>query len=82
LNSLAPRGFFGSFGTTTGAPQPVAVSKLQKNGSLYFTRPTLITYTDFTKDLRHSAGEVFKMFGQGVLKININQLYALNDIVK
>lgn len=56
LNSLAPRGFFGSFSTTTGAPQPVAVSTLQKNGSLYFTRPTLVPYTDSKKDLRHSAG--------------------------
>ena len=68
----------------TGPPPepPVAASTLQKNGSLYFTRPTLVTYTASTEDLRHSAGEVFKLFAQGVLKITINQRYALTDIAK
>ena len=31
LNSLAPRGFFVSFGTTTGAPPPVEAGTLQKS---------------------------------------------------
>jgi len=82
LNSLAPRGYFVSFGTTTGAPPPVAASSLQKMGSLYFTRPTLVTYTASTEDLRNSAAAVFDMFAKGVLKININQRYALDDVAK
>jgi NADPH2:quinone reductase len=43
LDCLAPRGFFVSFGATTGAPPPVEAGVLQKRGSLYFTRPTLVT---------------------------------------
>jgi NADPH:quinone reductase len=82
LASLAPRGFFVSFGTTTGAPPPVAASTLQKNGSLYFTRPTLVTYTASTEDLRMSAAAVFEMFRLGALKISINQRYPLADIAK
>ena len=82
LNSLAPRGYFVSFGTTTGAPPPVAASTLQKMGSLYFTRPTLVTYTASTEDLRHSAAAVFDMFAKGALTININQRYALDDVAK
>jgi NADPH2:quinone reductase len=82
LNSLAPRGYFVSFGTTTGAPAPVAASTLQKMGSLYFTRPTLVTYTASTEDLRHSASTVFNMFAKGALKITINQRYALEDVAK
>ena len=82
LNSLAPRGFFVSFGTTTGAPPPVASTTLQKMGSLYFTRPTLVTYTASTDDLRNSAAAVFEMFAKGALKININQRYALADVAK
>ena len=82
LHSLAPRGYFVSFGTTTGAPEPVAASTLQKMGSLYFTRPTLVTYTASTEDLRNSAAAVFDMFAKGVLKININQRYALDDVAK
>ncbi len=82
LNSLAPRGYFVSFGTTTGAPPPMPASTLQKMGSLYFTRPTLVTYTASTEDLRHSAAAVFDMFAKGALKISINQRYALDDVAK
>jgi NADPH2:quinone reductase len=82
LNSLAPRGYFVSFGTTTGAPPPVPASTLQKMGSLYFTRPTLVTYTASTEDLRKSAAAVFDLFAKGALKININQRYALADVAK
>ena len=82
LNSLAPRGYFVSFGTTTGAPPPVPASTLQKMGSLYFTRPTLVTYTASNEDLRHSAQAVFDLFAKGVLKITINQRFALQDIAK
>lgn len=82
LASLGPRGCFVSFGTTTGAPPPVAASTLQKNGSLYFTRPTLVTYTASTEDLRMSAAAVFEMFRAGALKVSINQRYALADIAQ
>lgn len=82
LHSLAPRGFFVSFGTTTGAPPPVAAATLQKMGSLYFTRPTLVTYTASTEELRASAAAVFDLFAQGVLKVSINQRYALTDIAR
>ena len=82
LNSLAPRGYFVSFGTTTGAPPPMPASTLQKMGSLYFTRPTLVTYTASTEDLRPSAAAVFDLFAKGVLKISINQRYALADVAK
>ncbi|MEY3793731.1 MAG: hypothetical protein RLZZ521_1059, partial [Pseudomonadota bacterium] len=50
--------------------------------SLYFTRPTLVTYTASTEELRHSAQAVFDMFAKGALKITIKQRYALQDIAK
>ena len=82
LNSLAPRGFFVSFGTTTGAPPPILAGTLQKMGSLYFTRPTLVTYTAKNDDLRASSQTVFELLGKGVLAVSINQRYALADIAK
>ncbi len=82
LNSLAPRGFFVSFGTTTGAPPPILAGTLQKMGSLYFTRPTLVTYTAKNGELRASAAAVFDLFKKGVIKVSINQRYALADIAK
>jgi NADPH2:quinone reductase len=82
LNSLAPRGYFVSFGTTTGAPPPVAASTLQKMGSLYFTRPTLVTYTASSQELQDSAAAVFGVFQRGALKISINQRYKLDEIAR
>ena len=82
LNSLAPRGYFVSFGTTTGAPPPVVAGTLQKMGSLYFTRPTLVTYTASTEDLRNSAVAVFDMFKRGALKVSIKQRYKMQDVAQ
>ena len=82
LASLALRGLFVSFGTTTGAPPPVAAATLQKMGSLYFTRPTLVTYTAATEDLRASAAAVFDLRSRGLLDVSINQRYALADAAR
>lgn len=82
LKSLAPRGFFVSFGTTTGAPPPVEAATLQKNGSLYFTRPTLATYVAKRDDLVMSANAVFDMVRKGAVKIHIGQRYRLADAAK
>jgi NADPH:quinone reductase len=82
LNSLAPRGFFVSFGTTTGAPPPIQAGVLQKMGSLYFTRPTLVTYTATNEQLRASSAAVFDLLLKGVLKVSINQRYTLDDIAR
>jgi NADPH2:quinone reductase len=82
LNSLAPRGFFVSFGTTTGVPPAVEAPLLQKMGSLYFTRPTLVTYTATRAELEASANAVFDLLARGVLKLSINQRYPLADAAR
>jgi NADPH2:quinone reductase len=79
IKCLAPRGFFVSFGTTTGAPPPVEASLLQKSGSLYFTRPTLVTYCSARPDMLASSGKVFELHRAGKLKSNIGKRYALGD---
>jgi NADPH2:quinone reductase len=55
---------------------------LQKLGSLYFTRPTLMTYTADTQEMRQSAQMVFDRLKRGVLKLTINQRYPLKDVVQ
>jgi len=81
LNSLAPRGYFISFGATTGEAPAVAPSTLQHAGSLYFCRPTLANYVATREDLVHSANAVFELIKSGALKISIGQKRALSDIV-
>jgi NADPH2:quinone reductase len=82
LKSLAPRGFFVSFGTTTGAPPPVEAGVLQKMGSLYFTRPTLVTYTASREDLVASSNAVFDLIKRGVIKVPISARYPLAEAAK
>ncbi|MFZ2737553.1 MAG: quinone oxidoreductase [Burkholderiaceae bacterium] len=82
LHALAPRGMLVSFGTTTGVPPAVEAPTLQKMGSLYFTRPTLVTYTAQSEELQASAKAVFDLILQGVLTVSIQQRYALNDIAQ
>ncbi|RAI43460.1 quinone oxidoreductase [Rhodoplanes roseus] len=79
IKSLAPRGVFVSFGTTTGAPPPVEAALLQKSGSLYFTRPTLATYCSARPDMLASATKLFDLVRAGAIKPSIGQRYALSD---
>jgi NADPH:quinone reductase len=82
IKSLKPRGFFVSFGTTTGAPPPVEAGLLQKHGSLYFTRPTLVTYTAFREELVASATAVFSMLKQGAVKMHVGARYPLDEAAR
>jgi len=81
IESLAVRGYFMSFGATTGEAPPVPASLLQHKGSLYFCRPTLANYVDTREGLELSAGRVFDLVRAGVLKVNISQRRPLSEIV-
>ncbi len=67
-----------SFGNASGAVPPVNLGILSQKGSLYVTRPTLMTYTAAREDLLESAGALFDAVGKG-LKIEINQTYPLSE---
>lgn len=79
LASLAPRGYFVSFGATTGVTPPIEGATLLRGGSLFFTRPTLATYITSRNDLVNSAQAVFSLISSGVIKIKIGQRFALKD---
>lgn len=82
LKSLSPRGFFVSFGSITGEAPAVAPSTLQKAGSIYFTRPTLVTYAASREELDMSANAVFHHIQNGVLDVHVNQRYPFDQVVK
>ena len=50
-----------------------------RKGSLFLTRPTLVTYTASREDLLTAAGELFEVVGSGAVKIAINQTYPLRE---
>ncbi len=82
LDCLSPRGLMVSFGNASGAVGPVDLGILSAKGSLYVTRPTLMSYTATRKELLGSANALFKMVASGKVKIRINQKYKLDDVVQ
>ncbi len=82
LDCLGARGYFISFGTTGGPMPAVDPPILQKRDSLYFTRPTVATYTAKREDLVMSANSVFEMIRSSGIVVNIGQQYALDDAVQ
>jgi len=79
LDCLAPLGLMVSYGSASGAVPPFDILILSRKGSLYVTRPTLMTYTAKREDLLKSAAELFSVVKKGAVKITINQTYALRD---
>ncbi|MDP5063295.1 MAG: quinone oxidoreductase [Haliea sp.] len=82
LASLQARGMLVSFGNASGKPAPLDLQTLASLGSLYVTRPTLLTYTATTDELRASSAAVFERVLSGVLRVNIGQRYPLAEVAR
>jgi len=79
LDSLAALGMLVSFGNASGPVAPFEPGILAAKGSLYFTRPTLMTYTAKREDLVAAAEELFDVVASGAVKIEVNQTYPLAE---
>lgn len=79
LASLQPRGMLVLFGQSSGPVPPFELSRLSTGGSLYVTRPTLMTYTATRADLVASANAVFEVVASGAVKIEVHQTFALSE---
>jgi len=80
LDCLRPRGLMVSFGNASGAPPPLDLQVLANKGSLFITRPTMVTYTATTEELQQSSADLFARVLSGAVRIEINQRYALADV--
>lgn len=79
LDCLQPRGLMVSFGNASGAPEPLDLQLLAQKGSLFITRPTMLSYTATTEELRQSSNDLFARIESGDVKVEIHQRYALAD---
>src|SRR5690242_18356244 len=81
LDCLAPLGMMVTFGNASGPVPPFEPVILSQKGSLFLTRPSLVHYTAKRSDLLAAAGELFEVVQKGVVKISVNQTFALKDAV-
>ena len=79
LDCLRPLGMMVSYGNASGPVPPVDLIQLSQKGSLFVTRPTLMSYTARREDLLALGDELFAVVGDGRVRIEVHQRYALAD---
>ena len=79
LDVLRPRGYMVLFGGSSGAVPPFDLIKLSQKGSLFVTRPTLVSYISTREELLWRANDVLNAIAAGELKIHIGHTYKLED---
>jgi NADPH:quinone reductase len=82
LDCLQPRGLMVSYGNASGAVPPFSPLVLSAKGSLYLTRPTLMTYTAKREDLLATAADLFAVVGTGVVTPRIGGAYPLCEAAR
>ena len=82
LDCLRPLGTMVSFGQSSGPVALLELGLLSAKGSLFLTRPTLMTYTAKREDLLIHARDLFEVVEKGVVKVEIRQTYPLSDAAR
>jgi NADPH2:quinone reductase len=82
LDCLQVRGMMVSFGNASGAVPPFEAGILSAKGSLYLTRPTLMSYTRNAKELQETADDLVAVIASGAVKIAIHQRFKLSEARK
>lgn len=77
LGSLAKRGCLVLFGQSSGPVPPLDLSRLQKAGSVYLTRPGLVDYVATREELLQRADAVLSMMTNGDLDVRIHASFPL-----
>ncbi|MBZ0215851.1 MAG: zinc-binding dehydrogenase, partial [Fimbriimonadaceae bacterium] len=82
LDCLKPLGTWVTFGQSSGALPDINLGILSQKGSLFATRPTLMTYVAKRADLVKTARELFKVIADGTVKVKVSQSYPLKHAAK
>jgi NADPH2:quinone reductase len=82
LDCLRPMGTMVSFGQSSGAVSALDIGVLAAKGSLFLTRPSLMTYTARREDLLAHARDLFEVVEKGAVTISIGQTFALEDAAR
>ncbi len=79
LASLRPRGTLVLFGGASGPVPPFDPQRLNRGGSLFLTRPTMVHYTSDPSELRTRWEEVCSWVTDGVLDLSIGATFPLAE---
>lgn len=79
LASIRTRGTMVLFGAASGRVPPLDPMRLEEQGSLVLTRPSLRHYTAKREELLERARDVFAWIADGKLEVHIGGRYPLED---
>ncbi len=80
LDCLRPFGLAANFGNASGKVEPLDIGLLAAKGSLYVSRPTLFTHIATRESTQAMADDLFAMVSSGKVKIQIDQIYPLEQV--
>ena len=79
LDCLAPRGMLVLYGASSGPVLPVDPQILNRKGSLFLTRPTLVHYVAARDELLARSRDLFEWVRSGKLNVRIGQTFPLKQ---
>jgi NADPH2:quinone reductase len=79
LDCVRTRGLLALFGNASGPVDALNTGLLAAKGSLYVTRPTLVSYTSVRAELVAAANELFEHVLAGRIKVGARQRYPLRE---
>ncbi|MBI9082595.1 MAG: quinone oxidoreductase [Desulfobacterales bacterium] len=79
LDCLRPMGTLVTFGQSSGKVPPVDIGLLGAKGSLFLTRPSLMTYTARREDLVEHAQDLFDVVTSGKVRLDIGRTWPLAE---
>ncbi|MGV9304383.1 quinone oxidoreductase family protein [Nonomuraea sp. NPDC003727] len=82
LAALRPRGLMVLYGGASGPVPPMDPQALNRNGSLYLTRPSLVHFIAERDELLWRAADLFGWLAAGELRINVSERYPLAEAAR
>ncbi len=73
------RGTVALFGAASGPVPPVDPQVLNRSGSLFLTRPTLVHHVRDRAELEWRAGDVMRALADGTLTVRVGSRYPLAE---
>lgn len=82
LDCLQPLGMLVYFGQSSGKAEAMDPGILGAKGSLFLTRPSVMTYTARREDLLASAADLFAVVTSGVVNVEVSRTYPLHEAAR
>ena len=80
LDVLRRRGMMVLFGQASGPVDPIDPQLLNRKGSVFLTRPSLVAYIATREELLARADELFGMISRGAIEVRIGAEYSLDEV--